>query len=279
MCSSHGNYLRGFSLPLCIQRWTGVFRRTSVYKGSHCSWVLIACDKVGGIELFKKWYRCHFEQIRETIRIILAIFSMLAFGCFVFWFCGLFKQPCKRHIKPTSSVKVSFESVMLCYYSYSPVSCSWMYGDTIMSPEPTVGTVGIMSKSKLYSYPSFPLAVTDSNSGSKIAGCVLLVDNKPADCSVYLDSDNTLSASADFDCSDEQLGILGGRVRFSGLTYGKNYVFDGKRLDVQEDGTAVGEFNSTDSRGEVYYIPLLEINAGEQTSLLEIGVKGVVIWV
>lgn len=148
-----------------------------------------------------------------------------------------------------------------------------------MSPEPTVGTVGIMSKSKLYSYPSFPLAVTDSNSGSKIAGCALLVDNKPADCSVYLDSDNPLSASADFDCSDEQLGILGGRVRFSGLTYGKNYVFDGKRLDVQEDGTAVGEFNSTDSRGEIYYIPLLEINAGEQTSLLEIGVKGVTIWV
>lgn len=131
----------------------------------------------------------------------------------------------------------------------------------------------------MYSYPSFPLAVTDSNSGSKIAGCALLVDNKPADCSVYLDSDNTLSASADFDCSDEQLGILGGRVRFSGLTYGKNYVFDGKRLDVQEDGTAVGEFNSTDSRGEVYYIPLLEINAGEQTSLLEIGVKRVVLWV
>jgi hypothetical protein len=127
-----------------------------------------------------------------------------------------------------------------------------------------------MSKSELYSYPSFPLTVTDSDSGSKMAGCALLVDNKPADCSVYLDSDNTLSASADFDCSDEQLGILGGRVRFSGLTYGKNYVFDGKRLDVQEDGTAVGE---------VYYIPLLEINAGEQTSLLEIGVKRVVLWV
>lgn len=56
-------------------------------------------------------------------------------------------------------------------------------------------------------------------------------------------------------------------------------MFDGKRLDVQEDGTAVGEFNSTDGRGDVYYIPLLEINAGEQTSLLEVGVKGVVIWV
>lgn len=57
-------------------------------------------------------------------------------------------------------------------------------------------------------------------------------------------------------------------------------MFDGKRLDVQEDGTAVGEFNSTDGRGgEVYYIPLLEINAGEQTSLLEVGVKRVVLWV
>lgn len=231
--------------------------------------------------MFKKWYRRHSEQIRKTINIILTIFSILAFACFVFWFYGLLnKQSCRRHIKPTSSVKVSFESVTICYYSsYHPVSCSWMYGDAVASPEPIVKTGGTFSDHTVYSYPSFPLAVTDSNSGSKIASCALLVDNKPADCSVYLDSDNTLSASADFDCSDEQLGILGGRVRFSGLTYGKNYVFDGKRLDVQEDGTAVGEFNSTDSRGEVYYIPLLEINAGEQTSLLEIGVKRVVLWV
>lgn len=178
-------------------------------------------------------------------------------------------------------MKVSFESVTLCYYSsYQPVSCSWMYGDTVASPEPIVKTGGIFSEHTVYSYPSFPLAVTDSNSGSKIASCTLLVNNKPADCSVYLDSDNTLSAEAQFECSKEQLGIAGGRVRFSGLTYGKNYVFDGKRLDVQEDGTAVGEFNSTDgSKGEVYYIPLLEINAGEQTSLLEIGVKRVALWV
>lgn len=232
------------------------------------------------IAVFKKWYRCHYEQVRKIINIILAIFSTLAFGCFMFWFCGLFKQPCNRHIKPTSSVGVSFESVTVCYYSsYQPVSCSWLYGDIVASPEPIVKTGGTFSDHTVYSYPSFPLAVTDSNSGSKIADCALLVNNKPADCSVYLDSDNTLSASADFDCSDEQLGILGGRVRFSGLTYGKNYVFDGKRLDVQEDGTAVGEFNSTDCRGDVYYIPLLEINSGEQISLLEIGVKRVAIWV
>jgi hypothetical protein len=155
-----------------------------------------------------------------------------------------------------------------------------MYGDNVASPEPIVKTDGIFSDHTVYSYPSFPLAVTDSNSGSKIASCALLVNNKPADCSVYLDSDNTLSGEAQFECSKEQLGIAGGSVRFSGLTYGKDYVFDGKRLDVQEDGTAVGEFTSTDgSRGEVYYIPLLEINAGEQTSLLEVGVKGVVIWV
>ena len=200
--------------------------------------------------MFKKWY--HSEQIRENIKLILAIFSTLAFGCFMFWFCGLFKQPCNRHIKPTSSVKVSFESVTICYYSsYHPVSCSWMYGDAVASPEPIVKTGGTFSEHTVYSYPSFPLAVTDSNSGSKIASCALLANNKPADCS----------------------------VRFSGLTYGKNYVFAGKRLDVQEDGTAVGEFVTTDGRGDVYYIPLLEINAGEQISLLEVGVKGVVIWV
>ena len=175
-------------------------------------------------------------------------------------------------------MKVSFESVTLCFYSYSPVSCSWLYGDNIASPEPTVGTVGIVSKSELYSYPSFPLTVTDSNSGSKIAGCALLVDNKPADCSVYLDSDNTISAKANFECSVVKLGIVGGRVRFSGLNYGKNYVFDGKRLDVQEDGTAVGEFVSMDVYGGVYYIPLLEVDSGEQISLLEIGVKRIGHW-
>ena len=228
--------------------------------------------------MFKKWYRRHSEQIRKTINIILTIFLILAFDCFVFWVFN--KQSCRQHIKPTSSVKVSFESVTICYYSsYYPVSCSWMYGDIVASPEPIVKTGGTFSDHTVYSYPSFPLAVTDSNSGSKIAGCALLVDNKPADCSVYLDSDNTLSAEAQFECSKEQLGIAGGSVRFSGLTYGKNYVFDGKRLDVQEDGTAVGEFNSTDGSGDVYYIPLLEINAGEQTSLLEVGVKGVTIWV
>ncbi len=199
----------------------------------------------------------------------------------MFWFYGLLNQPCNRHIKPTSFIKVRFESVTLCYYSsYQPVSCSWMYGDIVASSEPIVKTGGTFSDHTVYSYPSFPLVVTDSNSGSKIASCALLVDNKPADCSVYLDSDNTLSAKANFECSVVKLGIVGGRVRFSGLTYGKDYVFDGKRLDVQEDGTAVGEFTSTDgSRGEVYYIPLLEINAGEQTSLLEVGVKGVAIWV
>ena len=176
-------------------------------------------------------------------------------------------------------MKVSFESVTLCYYSYSPVSCSWMYGDNIASPEPTVGTVGIMSKSELYSYPSFPLTVTDSASGSNIAGCALLVDNKPADCSVYLDSDNTLSAEAKFECSKEQLGILGGRVRFSGLTYGKNYVFDGKRLDVGEDGTAVAEFDVPHygyrKAGEdnAYAIPLLEVVDGEQKGLMAVCIK------
>lgn len=154
-----------------------------------------------------------------------------------------------------------------------------MYEDNVASPEPIVKTGGIFSDHTVYLYQSFPLAVTDSNNGAKIAGCALLVDNKPADCSVYLDSDNTISAKAKFECSEEDLGIAGGSVRFSGSTYGKNYVFDGKRLDVQEDGTAVGEFSSTDGRGEVYYIPLLEINAGEQTSLLEIGVKRVVLWV
>lgn len=225
--------------------------------------------------MFEKLY----GRYKNVFDGILVAFALVVFACFVLLFCRWVSPPCKRHIKPTSSVKVSFESVTISYYSsYQPVSCSWMYGDKVASPEPIVKTGGTFFDHTVYSYPSFPLAVTDSNSGSKIASCALLVDNTPADCSVYLDSDNTLSAKAKFECSKEQLGILGGRVRFSSLTYGKNYVFDGKRLDVQEDGTAVGEFASMDVYGGVYYIPLLEVGAGEQISLLEIGVKRLVPW-
>ena len=121
--------------------------------------------------MFERLYGRH----KNVFDGILVAFALVA--CFVLLFCRWVSPPCKRHSPITSSVKVSFESVTLCYYSYSPVRCSWMYGDNIASPEPTVGTVGIMSKSELYSYPSFPLTVTDSDSGSKMAGCALLVDN------------------------------------------------------------------------------------------------------
>lgn len=136
----------------------------------------------------------------------------------------------------------------------------------------------------MYAYPSFPLAVGEIQEGGigRIVKCGLLYDNKPADCGVYLRYDwglPVLYAQVDSDRSEEKLGITSGRVRFSGLRSGKSYVFDGKRLDVREDGTAVAEFNvphygyRKGGESNVYAIPLLEVADGEQRGLTAVCIK------
>ena len=100
---------------------------------------------------------------------------------------------------------------------------------------------------------------------------------KPADCGVYLRYNwglPVLYAQVDSDRDEEALGIASCRVRFSGLSFGKAYVFDGKHLDVKEDGTAVAEFNvphygyRKTGEDNAYAIPLLEVAAGEQNGLV-----------
>ena len=82
----------------------------------------------------------------------------------------------------------------------------------------------------------------------------LIFYNLSAKCSVNLSSPATnggnkyiLNAKADFNNGvSESFGIAGGKVRFSGLQYGKSYVFGEKSLTVAEDGTAEVEFTVPD---------------------------------
>ena len=82
----------------------------------------------------------------------------------------------------------------------------------------------------------------------------LIFYNLSAKCSVNLSSPATnggnkyiLNAKADFNNGvSESFGIAGGKVRVSGLQYGKSYVFGEKSLTVAEDGTAEVEFTVPD---------------------------------
>jgi hypothetical protein len=185
--------------------------------------------------------------------------------------------------KVSKDIKVEFESVTLSKCSIgSSVSCSWIYGDSVESSAPKLNDIkhGLFRRD-VYAYPSFPLAVGEKQEG-RIVKCGLLYDNKPADCGVYLRYDFGLPvvyAQVDSDRDEEALGIASGRVRFSGLSLDKTYVFDGRRLDVQEAGTAVAEFDvphygyRKSGEGNVYAIPLLEVADGEQKGLTAVCIK------
>lgn len=188
--------------------------------------------------------------------------------------------------KGINDIKVEFESVTLSKCSIgSSASCSWIYGDSVESSAPKLNDIkhGLFRRD-VYAYPSFPLAVGEKQEDriGRIVKCGLLYDNKPADCGVYLRYDwglPVLYAQVDSDRDEEVLGIASCRVRFSGLSFGKAYVFDGRRLDVREDGTAVAEFDVPHygyrKAGEdnAYAIPLLEVVDGEQKGLMAVCIK------
>ena len=188
--------------------------------------------------------------------------------------------------KVSKDIKVEFESVTLSKCSIgSSISCSWLYGDSVESSAPKLSDIkhGLFSR-EVYAYPSFPLAVGEIQEGriGRIVKCGLLYDNKPADCGVYLRYDwglPVLYAQVDSDRDEEVLGIASCRVRFSGLRSGKAYVFDSKRLDVGEDGTAVAEFDVPHygyrkaGEDKAYVIPLLEVADGEQKGLMAVCIK------
>ena len=188
--------------------------------------------------------------------------------------------------KVSKDIKVEFENVTLSKCSIgSSFSCSWIYGDSVELSTPKLSDIKYgLFRRDVYAYPSFPLAVGEMRDGriGRIVKCGLLYDNKPADCGVYLRYEfglPVLYAQVDSDRDEEALGIASCRVRFSGLRSGKAYVFDGRRLDVKEDGTAVAEFDVPHygyrkaGEDKAYAIPLLEVADGEQKGLMAVCIK------
>lgn len=246
------------------------------------------------LQRIKRWLlyhrRCDYKSQHSCIGAIfcVTVFALLA----VSYISGIPKAylaslgVTEEVSKGINDIKVEFESVTLSKCSIgSSVSCSWIYGDSVESSAPMLSDIkhGLFSL-EVYAYPSFPLAVGEKQEGriGRIVKCGLLYDNKPADCGVYLRYDwglPVLYAQVDSDRDEEVLGIASCRVRFSGLRSGKAYVFDGKRLDVREDGTAVAEFDvphygyRKSGEDKAYAIPLLEVADGEQKGLMAVCIK------
>lgn len=232
-------------------------------------------------------HRCDYKSQHSCIGAIfwVTVFALLA----VSYISGIPKAYLASlgvTEKVSKDIKVEFESVTLSKCSIgSSVFCSWIYGDSVESSAPKLNDIkhGLFRRD-VYAYPSFPLAVGEKQEGriGRIVKCGLLYDNKPADCGVYLRYDwglPVLYAQVDSDRDEEVLGIASCRVRFSGLRSGKAYVFDGKRLDVGEDGTAVAEFDVPHygyrkaGEDKAYVIPLLEVADGEQKGLMAVCIK------
>lgn len=225
-------------------------------------------------------------ELRKTVGIIVVVAMCLLALSYIAGIQKAYLASIGVTEKVSKDIKVEFESVTLSKCSIgSSVSCSWIYGDSVESSAPKLNDIkhGLFSR-EVYAYPSFPLAVGEKQEGriGRIVKCGLLYDNKPADCGVYLRYDwglPVLYAQVDSDRDEEVLGIASCRVRFSGLRSGKAYVFDGKRLDVGEDGTAVAEFDVPHygyrKAGEdnAYAIPLLEVVDGEQKGLMAVCIK------
>lgn len=232
-------------------------------------------------------HRCDYRSQHSCIGAIfwVTVFALLA----VSYIFGIPKA-CLASLgvteKVSKDIKVEFESVTLSKCSIgSSVSCGWIYGDSVESSAPKLNDIkhGLFRRD-VYAYPSFSLAVGEKQEGriGRIVKCGLLYDNKPADCGVYLRYDwglPVLYAQVDSDRDEEALGIASCRVRFSGLRSGKAYIFDGKRLDVREDGTAVAEFDvphygyRKSGEDKASAIPLLEVADGEQKGLMAVCIK------
>lgn len=243
------------------------------------------------LQCIKRWFlyhrRCDYKSQHSCIGAIfwVTVFALLA----VSYISGIPKAylaslgVTEEVSKGINDIKVEFESVTLSKCSIgSSVSCSWIYGDSVELSTPKLNDIkhGLFGQD-VYAYPSFPLEVGEKQEG-RIVKCGLLYDNKPADCGAYLRYEFGLPvfyAQVDSDRDEEALGIASCRVRFSGLRSGKAYVFDGKRLDVGEDGTAVAEFDVPHygyrKAGEdnAYAIPLLEVVDGEQKGLMAVCIK------
>lgn len=152
---------------------------------------------------------------------------------------------------PSSNVKVDFDTLTVTGCSVgSPVSCSYSFNGNVESASP-IQSGSVKRDGNTLNWYVYPMTVpVDSQKVGSVLFCGFLFDNLSANCSVNLsfpatngDNKYILNAKADFNNGvSESFGIAGGKVRFSGLEYGKSYAFGDTSLEVAEDGTAVGEF-------------------------------------
>lgn len=204
-------------------------------------------------------------------RYVLSAFLAILAVCVVFtvfigsiiWFCNDapvdkpdFIPRASNEVISGSNTGINFESLTVTGYSVgSPVPCSYSSNGSVDgSASIQLGSVnGDMDTS--VNWYAYPMTVpVDSQKSGGIVSFGILFDNLSANCSVNLSSPATnggnkyiLNAKADFNNGvSESFGIAGGKVRFSGLQYGKSYAFGDKSLEVAEDGTAEVEFTVPD---------------------------------
>lgn len=156
---------------------------------------------------------------------------------------------------PNSNARIALDYLTVTGYSVdSQVSCSYSSSGNAESASP-IQSGSVTRDGGNRNWYAYPMTVpVDSTQAGSILSCGFLFDNLSANCSVNLSSPATngenkyiLNAKADFSNGvSESFGIAGGKVRFSGLQYGKSYVFGDKSLEVAEDGTAVCEFTVPD---------------------------------
>ena len=156
---------------------------------------------------------------------------------------------------PSSNVRIGFDSLTVTGYSVdSQVSCSYSSSGNAESAIP-IQSGSVARYGGTRNWYAYPMTVpVDSTKAGSILSCGFLFDNLSANCNVNLSSPATnggnkyvLNAMASFNNGvSESFGIAGGKVRFSGLQYGKSYVFGEKSLTVAEDGTAEVEFTVPD---------------------------------
>jgi hypothetical protein len=154
----------------------------------------------------------------------------------------------KDSIAVNSSIGCEFESVTFTGYAVGNPALLYYALDGEAEGVSPIQSGNVGESSSWYVYP-----VTIPVSGNG-AGCGVQFENLSANCVVNISSPAKnggnkyiLNAVADFNNGvSESFGIAGGKVRFSGLQYGRSYVFDGKSLTVNEDGTADGEFTVPD---------------------------------
>lgn len=201
--------------------------------------------------------------LSASLAILAACAVFTVFIGSIIWFCSDapvdkpdFIPRASNEVISGSNTGINFESLTVTGYSVgSPVPCSYSSNGSVDgSASIQLGSVkGDMDTS--INWYAYPMTVpVDSQKSGGIVSFGILFDNLSANCSVNLSSPATnggnkyiLNAKADFNNGvSESFGIAGGKVRFSGLQYGKSYAFGDKSLEVAEDGTAEVEFTVPD---------------------------------